>query len=109
MAALRQRILNKWLPGVTSIGDASAYRIVAGQVLVQQGAATVEGQWEHVLGILSEKIPASAALMADAREDVLKFRSFPAVQWAGSSNPAGGVRAIAFKTQRLRPANIIIG
>jgi transposase-like protein len=31
-------------------------------VFVQQEAAAVEAQWEHVIGMLSEKFPAAAAL-----------------------------------------------
>ena len=37
----------------------------------------MEAQWEQVIGMLSEKFPAAAALMAEAREDVLAFRGFP--------------------------------
>ena len=50
-------------------------------VFVQQEAAAVEAQWEQVIGMLSEKFPAAAALMAEAREVVLAFRCFPAEHW----------------------------
>jgi putative transposase len=58
-------------------------------VFVQQEAAALEAQWEQVIGMLSEKFPAAAALMAEAREDVLVFRSFPAEHWRKiwSTNP----------------------
>lgn len=46
-------------------------------VFVQQ----VGAQWEQVVGMLSEKFPSAAALMAKAREDVLAFLGFPAEHW----------------------------
>ena len=58
-------------------------------VFVQQEAAAVEAQWEQVIGMLTEKFPAAAALMDEAREVVLAFRSFPAEHWRKiwSTNP----------------------
>lgn len=58
-------------------------------VFVQQEAAAVEMQWEQVIGMLTEKFPAAAELMAEAREDVLAFRSFPPEHWRKiwSTNP----------------------
>jgi transposase-like protein len=58
-------------------------------VFVQQEAAAVEVQWAHVIGMLTEKFPAAAALMAQAKEDVLAFRSFPPELWRKiwSTNP----------------------
>ena len=58
-------------------------------VFVQQEAAAVEAQWEQVIGMLTEKFPAAVALMDEAREVVLAFRSFPAEHWRKiwSTNP----------------------
>ncbi len=50
-------------------------------VFVQQEAAAVEAQWEQVIGMLSEKFPTAAALMAEARDGVLAFRGFPPEHW----------------------------
>jgi len=58
-------------------------------VFVQQNEPAVEQQWDQVITKLTEKFPAAAALMAEAREDVLAFRSFPAEHWRKiwSTNP----------------------
>jgi putative transposase len=58
-------------------------------VFVQQNEPAVEQQWDQVITMLTEKFPAAAALMAEAREDVLAFRSFPAEHWRKiwSTNP----------------------
>ena len=58
-------------------------------VFVQQEEATVEAQCDQVITMLTEKFPAAATLMAEAREDVLAFRSFPAEHWRKiwSTNP----------------------
>ena len=56
-------------------------------VFVQSEA--VEQQWDQVIAMLIEKFPAAAALMEQAREDVLAFRSFPPEHWRKiwSTNP----------------------
>jgi len=58
-------------------------------VFVQTEAQAVEQQWEQVIAMLSEKFPAAAALMEQAREDVLAFRAFPPEHWRKiwSTNP----------------------
>ncbi len=58
-------------------------------VFVQQNEPAVEQQWDQVITMLTEKFPATATLMAEAREDVLAFRSFPAEHWRKiwSTNP----------------------
>jgi transposase-like protein len=58
-------------------------------MFVQQNESAVEQQWDQVITKLTEKFPAAAALMAEAREDVLAFRSFPAEHWRKiwSTNP----------------------
>jgi transposase-like protein len=50
-------------------------------VFVQQEATAVAAQWDQVITMLTEKFPAVAALMAQAKEDVLAFRTFPAEHW----------------------------
>ncbi|QEY31187.1 IS256 family transposase [Synechococcus sp. RSCCF101] len=46
-------------------------------------------QWEQVTTMLTEKFPAAAALMEQAKEDVLAFRAFPPEHWRKiwSTNP----------------------
>jgi transposase-like protein len=58
-------------------------------VFVQPEAQAVEQQWEQVITMLSEKFHAAAALMEQAREDVLAFRTFPTEHWRKiwSTNP----------------------
>ena len=58
-------------------------------VFVQQNEPAVEQQWDQVITMFTEKFPAAATLMAEAREDVLAFRSFPAEHWRKiwSTNP----------------------
>ena len=58
-------------------------------VFVQQEATAVEQQWHQVISMLTEKFPAAAALMAQAKEDVLAFRSSPTEHWRKiwSTNP----------------------
>ena len=58
-------------------------------VFVQQDEQAVLQQWDQVIAMLSEKFPAAATLMEQAREDVLAFRSFPNEHWRKiwSTNP----------------------
>jgi hypothetical protein len=58
-------------------------------VFAQQEATAVAAQWDQVITMLIEKFPAAAALMAQAKEDGLAFRTFPAEQWRKiwSTNP----------------------
>jgi putative transposase len=58
-------------------------------VFVQQEATAVAVQWDQVITMLTEKFPAAAALMAQAKDDVLAFRSSPAEHWRKiwSTNP----------------------
>ncbi|MFQ6540278.1 MULTISPECIES: transposase [Aphanothece] len=55
----------------------------------QPEAQAVEQQWEQVIAMLREKFPAAAALMEQAKEDVLAFRAFPPEHWRKiwSTNP----------------------
>lgn len=50
-------------------------------VFVQPEAQAVEQQWEQVITMLIEKFPAAAALMEQAKEDVLAFRAYPPEHW----------------------------
>ena len=58
-------------------------------VFVQAEAEAVEQQWDQVITMLTEKLPAAAALMQQAKEDVLAFRNFPPEHWRKiwSTNP----------------------
>ncbi|MFY8148597.1 MAG: transposase [Prochlorococcaceae cyanobacterium] len=58
-------------------------------VFVQQDEQAVVQQGEQVIAMLSEIFPAAAALMDQAKEDVLAFRSFPPEHWRKiwSTNP----------------------
>jgi transposase-like protein len=58
-------------------------------VFVQQEATAVAVQWDQVITMLTEKFPAAAALMAQAKDDVLAFRSSPPEHWRKiwSTNP----------------------
>jgi putative transposase len=58
-------------------------------VFVQTEAQAVVQQWDQVTRMLSEKFPTAAALMEQAREDVLTFRAFPPEHWRKiwSTNP----------------------
>ena len=50
-------------------------------VFAQPEAQAVEQQWDQVTTMLREKFPAAAALMEQAKEDVLAFRAFPPEHW----------------------------
>jgi putative transposase len=58
-------------------------------VFVQQDKQAVVQQWDQVIEMLTEKFPAAAALMEQAKEDVLAFRTFPPEHWRKiwSTNP----------------------
>ena len=58
-------------------------------VFVQTEAQAVVQQWDQVTRMLSEQFPTAAALMEQAREDVLAFRAFPPKHWRKiwSTNP----------------------
>jgi len=79
------RILLVKVPKASQDMVAAALR----SVFVQQNEPAVEQQWDQVITMLTEKFPAAATLMAEAREDVLAFRSFPAEHWRKiwSTNP----------------------
>ena len=70
-------------------GGRSAALGVRCSVFVQTEAQAVVQQWDQVTRMLSEQFPTAAALMEQAREDVLAFRAFPPEHWRKiwSTNP----------------------
>ena len=50
-------------------------------VFAQEGAAEIESRWDDLAASLAERFPKAAALMHEAREDVLAFRHFPKDHW----------------------------
>ena len=52
-------------------------------------AAEVSARWDEVETTLAERFPKAAALMADAKTDVLAFATFPRAHWRKiwSNNP----------------------
>ena len=60
-------------------------------IFAQPTAAEVVEQVDKVAAMLAPKFPAVAAMLADAREDLTAFASFPAAHWtqAVEHQPAG--------------------
>ncbi len=58
-------------------------------IFAQPDAATVRAQFDQVAAGLEERAPAVAAMLADAREDLLAFAAFPVSHWRKiwSTNP----------------------
>jgi putative transposase len=58
-------------------------------IFAQPSREEVEAQFTRVLEQLAERFPAAAELLADAREDILAFRSLPTEHWRQiwSNNP----------------------
>jgi transposase-like protein len=50
-------------------------------VFAQETAAEIEARWDDLAASLAERFPNAAALMHEAREDVLAFRHFPQAHW----------------------------
>jgi len=50
-------------------------------VFAQETAAEIESRWDDLAASLAERFPKAAALMHEAREDVLAFRHFPKDHW----------------------------
>ena len=50
-------------------------------VFAQETAAEIEARWDDLAASLAERFPNAAALMYEAREDVLAFRHFPQAHW----------------------------
>ena len=50
-------------------------------VFAQAEASDILARWDDLAASLAERFPRAAELMAEAREDVLAFRHFPAPHW----------------------------
>ncbi|MFM7087193.1 MAG: IS256 family transposase [Cyanobium sp.] len=50
-------------------------------VFAQETAAEIQSRWDDLAASLAERFPKAAALMHEAREDVLAFRHFPQPHW----------------------------
>ena len=50
-------------------------------VFAQETASEILSRWDDLATSLAERFPRAAELMAEAREDVLAFRHFPAPHW----------------------------
>ena len=64
---------------------AAAFR----SIFALASAAEVLARWDEVAGMLADKFPKAAALMAEAKPDVLAFAVFPKAHWrkVWSNNP----------------------
>jgi putative transposase len=50
-------------------------------VFAQESAEEIESRWDDLAASLAERFPRAAALMHEAKEDVLAFRHFPKDHW----------------------------
>jgi putative transposase len=50
-------------------------------VFAQETAAEIKSRWDDLAASLAERFPKAAALMHEAKEDVLAFRHFPKDHW----------------------------
>jgi putative transposase len=50
-------------------------------VFAQESAAEIESRWDDLAASLAQRFPKAAALMHEAREDVLAFSHFPKDHW----------------------------
>jgi transposase-like protein len=50
-------------------------------VFAQETAAEIESRWDDLAASLAERFPKAAALMHEAKEDVLAFRHFSKDHW----------------------------
>jgi transposase-like protein len=50
-------------------------------VFAQETAEEIESRWDDLAASLAERFPKAAALMHEAKEDVLAFRHFPQPHW----------------------------
>jgi putative transposase len=73
------------VPKAAQPGVAALFRMI----FLQQDAATVRKQAEHVLAVLDERWPDAAKILAEALDDVLAFAAFPKEHWrqVWSNNP----------------------
>ncbi len=50
-------------------------------MFAQESAEEIESRWDDLAVSLAERFPKAAALMHEAKEDVLAFRPFPRDHW----------------------------
>jgi transposase-like protein len=50
-------------------------------VFAQETVAEIESRWDDLAASLADRFPKAAALMHEAKEDVLAFRHFPQTHW----------------------------
>jgi putative transposase len=50
-------------------------------VFAQESEEEIESRWDDLAASLAERFPKAAALMHEAKEDVLAFRHFPQPHW----------------------------
>ncbi len=81
---LTTNVLTK-IPKAAQPGVAAMFRMI----FLQQDAAAVRQQAEHVLAVLEERWPDAGKIFLDALEDVLAFTAFPREHWRQiwSNNP----------------------
>lgn len=81
---LTTNVLTK-IPRASQPGVAALFRMI----FLQQDAAAVRQQAEHVLAALEARWPDAAEIFAEAFEDVLAFAAFPKEHWRQiwSNNP----------------------
>jgi putative transposase len=70
-------------------GEKSLVSALLRTVFAQPGREDAEVQWDQVYQQMSKRWPQAAAVMADAREDVLAYMAFPQAHWTRiySTNP----------------------
>ena len=81
---LTTNVLTK-IPKAAQPGVAALFRMI----FLQQDAAAVRQQAEHVLTVLEQRWPSAAKILAEAFDDVLAFCAFPKEHWRQiwSNNP----------------------
>lgn len=90
--ATLQRCRVHWLRSALAHVPAQQRPAVAAMlktIFAQESAADARAQWDSVAGALRERAPKLAALMDEAREDVLAYTAFPQEHWPqiASTNP----------------------
>jgi putative transposase len=70
-------------------GSADMVAAAMRTIYAQPDAVHVHGQFDEIVSMLTRQFPDAAAVLADARDDVLAFCTFPAAHWRKiwSTNP----------------------
>jgi putative transposase len=70
-------------------GSADMVAAAMRTIYAQPDAAHVHGQFDEIVSMLDRQFPDAATILADARDDVLAFTSFPEAHWRKiwSTNP----------------------